>query len=312
LSIGLSVGGRLGVTGTAGPEIDTSASFTFNGSSGTACANVVGYLKADLTANASVFVKSWSWTLFSGDFDRTTLYSHCATTAGGTGGSGGGPIGGGGSGGGGGGTGGGGTGGTPTPPAGASITASQGGQYGCSGCSALDIQVHNFPTGTYTYSCHDNSGVGGGDTVFFSHSISVTDANQSTWPGVFCDDSAPYTAYLVMDGVTSNSVTFAGSSAPPPPPTTYAETPGGVVHTWTDYGNAGGNEGPSIPSNQTVQIACKVTGFKVADGDTWWYRIASSPWNNAYYGSADAFYNNGQTSGSLLGTPFVDPAVPNC
>ena len=76
--------------------------------------------------------------------------------------------------------------------------------------------------------------------------------------------------------------------------------------------NAGGNEGPSIPSNDTVQIACKVTGFKVEDGDTWWYRIASSPWNGSYYGSADAFYNNGQTSGSLHGTPFVDPNVPNC
>jgi len=36
----------------------------------------------------------------------------------------------------------------------------------------------------------------------------VTDPNQSIWPGVFCDDNAPYTAYLVMDGVTSNPVQF--------------------------------------------------------------------------------------------------------
>jgi cell wall-associated NlpC family hydrolase len=98
----------------------------------------------------------------------------------------------------------------------------------------------------------------------------------------------------------------------PPAPRTYAETVGGVSHTWTDYADAGGTEGPSIASNQSVQIACKVTGFKVADGNTWWYRIASSPWNNQYYVSADAFYNNGETSGSLHGTPFVDPAVPNC
>jgi hypothetical protein len=61
-----------------------------------------------------------------------------------------------------------------------------------------------------------------------------------------------------------------------------------------------------------VEVACKISGFRVADGDTWWYRIASSPWNNAYYASADAFYNNGQTSGSLKGTPFVDERVPNC
>jgi cell wall-associated NlpC family hydrolase len=103
-----------------------------------------------------------------------------------------------------------------------------------------------------------------------------------------------------------------GGSTPAPPAPTYSETSGSVVHTWTDYSDAGGNEGPEIPSNDTVQIACKVNGFTVADGNTWWYRIASGPWNGAYYGSADAFYNNGTTSGSLLGTPFVDPNVPNC
>ena len=100
--------------------------------------------------------------------------------------------------------------------------------------------------------------------------------------------------------------------SPTQPPPTYSETTGSVVHTWTDYSDAGGAEGPEIPSNETIQIACKVTGFKVEDGNTWWYRIASSPWNSSYYGSADAFYNDGATSGSLKGTPFVDPNVPNC
>jgi hypothetical protein len=105
-----------------------------------------------------------------------------------------------------------------------------------------------------------------------------------------------------------------GGSTPtsPPPPPTYSETPGSVVHTWTDYADAGGSEGPEMPSNDTVQIACKINGFTVADGNDWWYRIASAPWSSNYYGSADAFYNNGATSGSLLGTPFVDPNVPNC
>jgi len=67
-----------------------------------------------------------------------------------------------------------------------------------------------------------------------------------------------------------------------------------------------------VAQYQTIQIACKITGFVVADGNPWWYRIAQTPWNNTYYVSADAFYNNGATSGSLLGTPWVDPAVPNC
>jgi hypothetical protein len=93
---------------------------------------------------------------------------------------------------------------------------------------------------------------------------------------------------------------------------TYSETPGGEVHTWTDYADAGGSEGPTIPSNETVQIKCRIEGFRVSDGNTWWYLIASGPWNNQYYGSADAFYNNGETSGSLKGTPFVDANVPVC
>lgn len=99
---------------------------------------------------------------------------------------------------------------------------------------------------------------------------------------------------------------------PPLPPQTWPETAGGVAHTWTNYQNAGGSEGPSVAPYQTIQIACKITGFVVADGNPWWYRIAQTPWNNTYYVSADAFYNNGATSGSLHGTPWVDPAVPNC
>jgi hypothetical protein len=105
----------------------------------------------------------------------------------------------------------------------------------------------------------------------------------------------------------------AGEPAPVPVPLpTFTETTGGVTHTWTNYLNAGGSEGPTIDGQQTVQISCKLQGFQVADGNTWWYRIASAPWSDVYFASADAFYNNGATSGSLLGTPFVDPAVRNC
>jgi hypothetical protein len=92
----------------------------------------------------------------------------------------------------------------------------------------------------------------------------------------------------------------------------YSEAVGGPTHTWTDYADAGGTEGSTINTETTVQVTCRVTGYKVADGNTWWYQIASSPWDNTYYASADAFYNNGQTSGSLRGTPFYDPAVPVC
>jgi hypothetical protein len=105
-------------------------------------------------------------------------------------------------------------------------------------------------------------------------------------------------------------------SPPTPAPPTFAETPGPLgVATFTDYHDAGGSEGPRIPEYETVQVTCRVEGFEPADHgipDNWWYEIASSPWNNAYYAYAEPFYNDGQTSGSLIGTPPVDTSVPIC
>jgi hypothetical protein len=76
--------------------------------------------------------------------------------------------------------------------------------------------------------------------------------------------------------------------------------------------DAGGTQGPSIANGQTVQITCRIQGYTVPDGNNWWYLIASPPWSNAFYVTGDDFYNNGHTSGSLIGTPFVDSAVPIC
>jgi serine/threonine protein kinase len=71
-------------------------------------------------------------------------------------------------------------------------------------------------------------------------------------------------------------------------------------------------QGPSIAANTIVQVTCRVIGFKVADGNTWWYQIESNPWNNSFWASADAFHNNSAAAGSLDGTPFFDSNVPIC
>jgi NlpC/P60 family protein len=144
--------------------------------------------------------------------------------------------------------------------------------------------------------------------------ISVNNSN-STVPPMTSGQSTTTPATTTPTTPTTTPTTPTTTTPPtstPTQPSPYPETVGGDTHTWTDYANAGGTEGPLITSNATVQVACKVSGFRVADGDTWWYRIASSPWSNSYYASSDAFYNNGQTSGSLNGTPFYDPDVPNC
>jgi hypothetical protein len=109
---------------------------------------------------------------------------------------------------------------------------------------------------------------------------------------------------LIMSGAPKGPV------APPLP--TYAETVGGPSNTWSDYVHAGGTGGPEILNQQTVQISCVIQGFKVADGNANWYRIASSPWNEQFYVSADAFYNGFPVGGSLKGTPYVDPKVRAC
>ena len=100
------------------------------------------------------------------------------------------------------------------------------------------------------------------------------------------------------------------SPHPVPTPQTWTETVGGNAHTWTDYMNAGGTQGPTIPGGQSVQIACKVQGFQVADGNTWWYRITSSPWSGNYYVSADAFYNNGATPAACTEHRSSTPPSP--
>jgi hypothetical protein len=195
------------------------------------------------------------------------------------------------------------------------------------GCSL----AHPFATWLESRSEHDAAlGVirQGRCLKFSTHSFPLTDQ----WSAVTCSAGdkgfstlpiAPHTpgpptgtppsiAPPVTDGAPSPAPTGAGAPSPGLPSGGYVETTGGVTHTWTNYTNAGGTQGPSIASNQTVSIACKLQGFRVADGNTWWYRIASSPWNSVYYASADAFYNNGATSGSLIGTPFDDPGVPDC
>lgn len=94
---------------------------------------------------------------------------------------------------------------------------------------------------------------------------------------------------------------------------TYPETTGGVAHTWSNYTIGGGQQGPLIGAYATVQVSCRIAGLPVKpDGNPWWYRVASAPWNENFYVSADAFYNNGRVTGSLVHTPWFDNRVPKC
>ncbi len=112
---------------------------------------------------------------------------------------------------------------------------------------------------------------------------------------------------------TSTPPTSTPPTSTPPTPTTYVEHAGPAgATTFLSYVHESG-VGPRVGDYQAVQVTCRVQGLAVSDGNRWYYRVASSPWNNTYYASADSFYNEpGVSSGSLLGTPFVDTNVPTC
>lgn len=95
------------------------------------------------------------------------------------------------------------------------------------------------------------------------------------------------------------------------PVSTWTETTGTPAHTWADPVQLTGAGTPLGP-RQSVQVLCRVKGYVVQDGDPWWYRLASSPWNGRYYATSDAFYNNGATSGPVDNGVVVDEQVPTC
>lgn len=95
------------------------------------------------------------------------------------------------------------------------------------------------------------------------------------------------------------------------PPSTWTETTGTPAHTWVDPVQLTGGGTPLGP-RQSVQVLCRIRGYVVPDGDPWWYRLASAPWNGDYYATSDAFYNNGDTSGPWDNGVIVDEQVPLC
>lgn len=89
------------------------------------------------------------------------------------------------------------------------------------------------------------------------------------------------------------------------------ETPNHPVNTFRNYHNASGT-GPAVAAGKWVQVSCKVHDATIAsvNPDGYWYRIARSPWKNAYYAPANTFMN-----GDPYGGPYThnrDVAVPNC
>lgn len=170
---------------------------------------------------------------------------------------------------------------------------------------AITLQGFSARIGV-SVSCRDSAHPGG----FYTFTLRTNAKGAASTADAPCISTAGGLHWVVAGGVGSNQLRWTAASTIPG--SAFAETTGGTTHTWSQYATAGGTQGPTIPANATVEVLCRVSGFRVNDGNNWWYRLASAPWSGRYYASADAFYNNGETSGSLEGTPFVDPNVPEC
>jgi surface antigen len=95
-----------------------------------------------------------------------------------------------------------------------------------------------------------------------------------------------------------------------PAPTSFTETPLEKFLSYSDYQvQSVEQEGPFVEG--PVQVSCVVSGAPRGGTDVWWYRIASSPFEDKYYAPAGSFFNGGtDTTGEH--NPPVDPAVPPC
>lgn len=189
---------------------------------------------------------------------------------------------------------------TPSAPSAPKATLTRGRQRAGGYNYAIRLAGYK-PVSSVLVSCRDSGSPNG----FYSFNLRTDRVGGASGTARCYSGDGPE-HWIVAGGIESAHVRWGS------PASTRSETAGGSANTWSNYANAGGTQGPTIRKGQTVKISCKVTGFRVAGGNTWWYRIAQAPWNSKFYASADAFYNSGQTSGSLRGTPFVDPAVPDC
>lgn len=153
---------------------------------------------------------------------------------------------------------------------------------------------------------------------------------RAAWIGGACAVLAAVIAVVLpiyLAHGTSSTSHANGQSPPPgisassqkssdaPTPTfgpTWTETAYSQAKTFADFVNAGYPLGASLSPGQAVQVSCRVRGFKVKDGDTWWYRLASSPWNGHYYATSDVFYNTPDTSGNPINGIVVDTQVKLC
>jgi hypothetical protein len=103
------------------------------------------------------------------------------------------------------------------------------------------------------------------------------------------------------------------SSPPYVPGATYSQTvnsPGAARTYGAPYKMM--DEGKRIDNHATVRVSCKIVAPSAGASTvgTYWYRIASPPWNDQFYSPTNSFLNDDPITGSH--EKIVDEGVPYC
>jgi hypothetical protein len=112
--------------------------------------------------------------------------------------------------------------------------------------------------------------------------------------------------------VTPSASSTPSASASSSTGKTWTETTISRSQTFADYVNAGDPLGASLSLRQAVKVSCRIKGLAVADGDSWWYRLAQPPWNGRYYATTDDFYNTPTPTANPINGVVFDKRVPVC
>jgi hypothetical protein len=202
------------------------------------------------------------------------------------------------------------------------------------GCLRLEYEVpHKF----YRKECHlveavahnsvdiaSQSGDSGGPIIrYVNGQLMVTgivsagggDDVSCQYNPTICKPIVYYTAmtYVMWNEYPGACIVDTNSCGSKPTPTYSEATGDGPVNTWSNPNGPSGSEGPTLSANTDYQVVCYVSATPEGPSqDPYWYRMATGA--AGYYGSADAFCDEGSTTcpNGFGGTPPVDTNVPPC
>jgi len=173
-----------------------------------------------------------------------------------------------------------------------------------------------------THTTEDESSDATGETTTTTAATDSSPASSTPDGG----DTGPGTGPNTTRRTAPPTSTTTTTTTTTVPPTTTTQAPvllGSTATVTEQQGSLGADTfavpqqasgpGPRIEPWAFVEVSCKVYAPQIvsANPDGYWYRLASSPWNDGYFAVANTFWN-GDVPGQEPYTHYTDYNVPDC